>query len=173
MTESTDLKGREGVEKLKDMVEDIRVCLFGTDIIANQGATNRPMTAQEVDFEGNLWFFSGKSSDLNHEIEKNVHVQLCFSDVSKGSYLVVNGDAQVVHNQVKIDELWSPLVEVWFKEGKTDPNVSLIKVNTQQANYWDSEGNRMVNFVKLMVSAVTGKNTIESKHGTVKVLHSK
>ena len=172
MSEPTDLKGREGVEKLKEMVESIRVCLFGTNIIANLGATCRPMTAQEVDFEGNIWFFSDKNSDLNLEIEKNNPVQLFFTDVRKGSFLVINGEAQIVHNHAKIDDLWSPLIEVWFKEGKTDPNVSLIKVNTKLANYWDSEGNKMESFFNLVLTAVTGKNSIESNHGTLKVLHS-
>ncbi len=167
MENTTDLSGRDGVEKLKEMAEELKVCLFGTNLKTDEGSTCRPMTAQEVDFEGNIWFFSEKNSDINHEIEQNKHVQLYFSNAEKGSFLVVNGEAQIVHNRVKVDELWSSFVEIWFKEGKTDPNVSLIKVNTSVAHYWDSEGNRMVNFVKLLASAITGNNLIDSKQGTV------
>ena len=84
-------------------------------------------------------------------------------------YLTLNGNAEIIINSYKVDELWSPLVKIWFKEGKEDPNLSLIKVNTKDANYWDADGNKMVNFFKLIASAVTGKNLIDGNHGTLKV----
>ncbi len=166
---STNLRGKEGVEKLKALVEEIKICLFGTNLKADDGSTCRPMTAQEVDYEGNIWFFSAIDSDVNREIEQYKHVQLFFSNPDKNIYLTLNGDAEVVINPYKVDELWSPLVKVWFKEGKEDPSLSLIKVHTNKAHYWDADGNKMVNFFKLLASAVTGKNLIDSSYGTVKV----
>ena len=127
------------------------------------------MTAQEVDAEGNIWFFSAIDSDVNKEIAQYKQVQLFFSNPEKNIYLTLNGNAEIIINSYKVDELWSPLVKIWFKEGKEDPNLSLIKVNTKDANYWDADGNKMVNFFKLIASAVTGKNLIDGNHGTLKV----
>jgi general stress protein 26 len=35
--------------------------------------------------------------------------------------LVVNGDASITTDRAKIEELWTPAVEIWFKrKGKDD-----------------------------------------------------
>ena len=66
---TANLQASEGTEKLKDLVENIDICLFCTNLKTGDGATTRPMSAQEVDEEGNLWFFSDINSDKNREIK--------------------------------------------------------------------------------------------------------
>ena len=169
MEDKTNLTAREGVEKLKELVDDIKICLFCTHLKTNDGSTARPMATQEVDNEGNLWFFSGLDSDKNREIKQDNHVQLFFSDPSKSSYLVVNGEAQEVIDYGKFEKYWSPLVKIWFKEGKDDPNLSLIKVVPQSSYYWDVDGNRMINFLKMIASVATGTNLVNSEQGSITV----
>jgi general stress protein 26 len=154
---------------LREMVEDIKICLFCTHLKTNDGATTRPMTAQDVDDDGNIWFFSGKDSDKNAEILQDNHVQLFFSNPKSSSYLVVNGEAEINFNINKMEEIWSPLVKIWFKKGKEDPNLSLIKVNTKSAYYWDVEGSKMINFFKLLASVATGTTFIGGSQGNIKV----
>lgn len=167
MENRTNLTAREGVEKLKDLVDDIKICLFCTNLKTDDGSTSRPMVAQGVDDEGNLWFFSGLDSDKNREIKQDKHVQLFFSDPSKSSYLVVNGEAQEVVDHDKFEEYWSPLVKTWFKEGKDDPNLALIKITPRTTYYWDVDGNRMVNFLKMIASVATGTNLVTSEQGSI------
>jgi len=45
--------------------------------------------------QGNIWFFSLKSSDKNKAIVTDKNVQLVFSHPAKGSYLVLNGEAEI------------------------------------------------------------------------------
>ena len=97
-------------------------------------------------------------------------VQLFFSHPGKNSYLVVNGDAEIVIDQNKTEELWSPLVKTWFKDGKDDPNISIIKVNTQSAYYWDTAGNKMINFFKMLASVATGTTLVNPKEGSINIL---
>lgn len=167
MSNTNNLKAHEGVEKLKDLVDDIRICLFCTNLKTDDGSTSRPMSAQEVDEEGNLWFFSGIDSDKNKEVKQDKNVQLFFSDPSKSSYLVVNGEAEIVFDRDKIEEYWNPLVKTWFKEGKDDPNISLIKVVPHNSYYWDVDGNRMINFFKMIASVATGSNLVSAEQGTI------
>jgi general stress protein 26 len=169
MSNTTNLQAREGVEKLKKLVEEINICLFCTNLKTGDGATCRPMGAQEVDDEGNLWFFSDINSDKNREIKQDKKVQLFFAHPGKSSYMVVNGEAEIIVDRYKTDELWTPLVKAWFKEGKDDPNISIIKVNTQSAYYWDTDGNKMINFIKMVASAVTGTNLVHGKEGSINV----
>lgn len=159
MENNKNLTASEGLEKLKELVNAINICLFSTNLQKNDGATFRPMSAQEVDEDGNIWFFSGLDSDKNLEILKDNVVQLVFSDPSQSSYLIVNGMAEIVVDRHKIEELWSPTIKIWFEKGKEDPNISLIKVKTQTAFYWDTEGNKMINFFKHLASVATGSKS--------------
>jgi general stress protein 26 len=61
------------------------------------------------------------------------------------------------------------LLKTWFKEGKDDPSISIIKVTTKSAYYWDTEGNSMVNFFKMVASIATGKSLLNSKEGNIVV----
>jgi general stress protein 26 len=157
----------EHVEKLKELVEDINICLFCTHLKTADGATCRPMAAQEVDDEGNLWFFSEVNSDKNKEIAQDKHVQLFFAHPGKSSYLVVNGEAEVIIDREKTDALWSPMVKIWFSEGKDDPSLSLIKVSTKSAYYWDTENSTMINFIKMIATLATGEANPIGNHGEI------
>jgi general stress protein 26 len=159
----------EGIDKLKSLVKEINTCLFCTNLKTNDGATTRPMGVVHVCDEGNIWFFSEKNSEKNKEIEHDAIVQLFFAHPGKGSYMVVNGEASITINQQKIDELWTPVVSIWFKEGKNDPNVSLVKVRPTSAYFWDTDGNQMINFLKMAASVVTGKNLVSANEGEIKI----
>ena len=167
MNTEEKLAGQEGVEKIRKLVQEINICLFCTDLKTDDGATCRPMTALEVDDEGNLWFFSALSSEKNKAIEKDNQVQLFFAHPPKGSYMIVNGHAEISTDKQKIQDLWSPLQDIWFKGGKDDPELSVIKVTPKNAYFWDSEGNRMVNIFKMVVSVITGKNLIDGTEGSI------
>ena len=151
------------------MVKAIDICLFCTTLDQNDGATCRPMSAQEVDDEGNIWFFSNINSDKNLEIQQDSAVQLIFSHPGKNSYMIVNGAAEIFKDHKKIAELWSPILKIWFEKGKDDPDISLLKVSTKSAYYWDMDDNKMVNFFKFLASVATGSNLVTGVQGSIKV----
>jgi general stress protein 26 len=83
--------------------------------------------------------------------------------------MVVNGEAEIILDKMKIDELWTPIAKLWFKEGKNDPNISIIKVTPLKAYYWDTDGNRMINFLKMVTSVAIGTNLVRGKEGEITV----
>jgi len=165
MNNTENLINKDAIDKLKSLVDDIVVCLFCTDLKTNDGSTCRPMSAIKVCDQGNIWFFSEKSSDKNKAIKVDKNVQLFFSHPTKGSYLIVNGEAEVIIDKTKIEELWTPAAKIWFKEGKDDPNISIIKVTPSTAFYWDTDGSKMINFFKMVASVVTGADLVSGKQG--------
>jgi len=169
MGNTENLANQEGIKKLKELVDEINVCLFCTNLKIDDGATCRPMSAQKVCDEGNIWFFSDVSSDKNREIKQDKHVQLFFAHPGKSSYLIVNGEAEIIIDKQKTEELWSPLVKAWFKDGKEDANLSIIKVKPQSAYYWDIEGNKMINFLKIVSSIAIGTTLDLGKQGSIKI----
>jgi general stress protein 26 len=83
--------------------------------------------------------------------------------------MVVNGEAEIILEKAKIDELWTPVAKIWFKEGKDDPNISIIKVSPTNAYYWDTDGSRMINFLKMVASVATGTNLVTGNQGALKI----
>ena len=61
-----------------------------------------------------------------------------------------------------------PLVKAWFPGGITDPDLCLIKVKADEANYWDTENSKVGHILKIAVSAVTGKKLEEGIHGELR-----
>ena len=167
MDKETNLRGKKGIKKLRELVEEIKVCLFSTSVHQNEWGAVRPMTALEIDDQGNIWFLSDIDSVKNCDIQKNNMVQLYFAHPGKNSYLIVNGEAKIITNQSKINDLWSPVGSIWFKNGKEDKNITIIKVHIKNAYYWDVEGNKMVNCFKFISSVVTGENKMDTQKGSI------
>lgn len=92
-----------------------------------------------------------------------------FSNPAKNTYLTVIGNASIIIDRTKFDELWNPLLKIWFKGGIEDKNISLLKVETDIANYWDIKGGKMINFYKMIPAAITGTQVNETSHGTIKL----
>ena len=159
MGEVKNLTADNAVEKIREIAKDANICMFVTDL-ANLPLTGRPMATQEVDEEGNIWFMSDRNSDKNKQIENDDQVQLFYSHTNNYEYLSVFGKAKIVNNRSKNAELWTPMAKTWFKEGKDDPNISLIKVIPEDAYYWDTKNNKMVSLIKFAMGAIgiTPKN---------------
>ena len=163
-----NLSNQEGIDKIKELAKSIDMCLFCTNLKEGEGESTRPMSTQGIDDDGTLWFFSDKNSLKNDEIKKDKSTRLYYSDPSKSSFMVLNGDAEIVFDKEKTEALWSPHVKAWF-DGKDDPNLSLLKVTPKSAYYWDVEGNKMINFFKYLASIATGAKLIDAKEGNIKV----
>lgn len=133
------ITGQEARDKVFEMIKDIKFALM-TSYDAETGRLHsRPMTPQNLKtFDGTLWFFTGKDSEKTQELRENTISQLNFAANGKNDYVSISGRASVVHDQTKIDELWSEPMKAWFPEGKTDPNLTLIRFDAEEAEFWDS-----------------------------------
>jgi general stress protein 26 len=159
-----DLHQKEAIEKLKEIVEAANTCLFTTKL-EQVPLQTRPMSTQEVDNEGCLWFFSDEESHKNMEINQDDRVQLFYANPKGYEFLSIYGEAEILTDRAKIEELWSPMVKTWFQEGKDDPNLSIIKVTPLDAYYWDTKHNKMVSLLKIAASLVSGKTMDDGVEG--------
>lgn len=168
MGDTNNLHNEEGIKKIQDFVKDITTCMFCTKVTEMPFRT-RPMATLDVDDDGNLWFFSGKTSDKNDEIKNDDTVQLLYAKNSKSHFLIITGKAQTVKDPQKIDELWNSMAKTWFPDGKEDSNLSLIKITPQDAHYWDTQNGKMITLLKMAKSAVTGNPSDIGVEGKIKV----
>jgi general stress protein 26 len=165
-----NLEDQEAIEKLKTLVKHNSVCMFAT-FLTEIPMQVRPMSAQDVDDEGNLWFLSSKSSNKNFEIGEDSRVQLFFADADNSEYLSIYGHADVLRDQKKIEQIWSPMVKAWFQEGKNDPDLSVIKVTPEDITYWDTKNSKMISLLKIMTSVISDKTMDDGVEGKLKISH--
>jgi len=168
MGEVKNLISAEAIDKIKKIAMDADIALFTTNLSKLPLAT-RPMGTLDVDDEGNLWFLSKNDSDKNHDISHDNQVQLFYSNKGSAEYLSIYGRAQILTDHTKIEEYWTPLAKAWFKEGKDDPTITLLKVTPEDAYYWDTKENKLITLVKIAFSAVTGSNVDGGIEGKLKV----
>lgn len=130
---------------------------------------SHPMTNQQIDEDGVLWFFASDQSPLAHNIALNPEVNVSFVRHDESLYVSVSGQAEEIKDTRKIRQMWNPLVAAWFPEGEDDPHLSLIKVVVHGAEYWDTDSSRMLQLFKMAKAMVTGSppDLGPSAHGKV------
>jgi general stress protein 26 len=131
------------VAKLNELTKDIEFAML-TTIRPNGRLYSCPMAAAEVDSDGALWFFSGNNTEKVEAIKGDPRINLAYSDSGSQRYISITGNAEPVRDHVKAKELWKPLYNAWFPMGLQDPNLILLKVHLQAAEYWDEAAGRMV-----------------------------
>lgn len=156
-----NLHQQEAIKKLKELAESARFCMFCTNLTQLPNSS-RPMTIQECDDEGNLWFISSTESHKNLEINDDNRVQLYFMNNSNSEYLHIFGTASIYKDIGTIEDKWSALANAWFEEGKEDPKVSIIRVTPNETYYWDTKAGKFISMLTFVAAAVTGSKTDNS-----------
>ncbi|MEO5570652.1 MAG: pyridoxamine 5'-phosphate oxidase family protein [Bacteroidia bacterium] len=155
------------VEKLVEMVKDVRICMLITNEENNSHPSGRPMGVNKIDDDGTMWFFTKASSGKVDEIKESEKVSIAIANESSQNYLMIHGTATLVSDKNKMKELWSSIMKAWFPLGLDDPDMALIKVTPTQVNYWDNSSSKMVVLFNMLKAIVTGKEYAEGEHGTI------
>jgi general stress protein 26 len=163
-----NLTSQDAIDKLKELIKSESMCFFCTQL-TQQPITTRPMSTQKVDEQGNIWFMSSIKSNKNAEIKQNKEVQLLYANTSNYEFLSIFGTASISTDREKIHEMWTPFAKAWFKDGKDDADISLIKVTPNSAYYWDTKSNKMISMIQMIASIVTGSAPNDGVEGTLKV----
>lgn len=163
-TQETRLQDREAIEKLKELIEDVHICMF-TTMDENNELSSRPMFTTSVDEEGNVWFFTNEFSEKINEVSKDNIVHLIYSHPAKNTYLDVKGTCSLVIDRKKMEELWDPELKKWFPEGLEDPKICLVKVVTEKAHFWSHSSSRMRLLFHMIRSMTKGDKYKEDEKG--------
>jgi general stress protein 26 len=147
----------EAISKLGELIKEIDFAMFTT---VDQDGTlrSRPMSTQQVEFDGDLWFFTGASTDKVDEIQHDQQVNLAYADPKNQRYVSVSGSARLVRDQAKIKELWNPAYKAWFPKGLEDPDLALLQVSVSKAEYWDSPSSTVAHIIGFAKAIATGQS---------------
>ena len=143
--------------KLHEIVKAVDICML-TTVDERGDLHSRPMSNnRDVEFDGDLWFFTYGSSHKVDEVGRVPQVNASFADVSAQLYASLTGHAEVVRDPAKIEELWKPELRAWFPEGVDTPDIALLKVTVERAEYWDGSQSFVAHAVGLISSLISGK----------------
>ncbi|WP_410770332.1 pyridoxamine 5'-phosphate oxidase family protein [Fontibacillus sp. BL9] len=140
---------QEAIEKVRDLIKGIDTAMLTT--VTGEGLVSRPMKTQEVEFDGDLWFLTKKDTNKYREILQNPTVNVAYVDKS---YVSIRGEAELVQSPDKVREFWNVAYEKLLETSSDDPNLVLIKVKADTAEYWET-GNP-VKMVMRLFSKLTG-----------------
>ncbi len=98
----------------------------------------RPMTIAEVCEDADVWFVTSIDDAKSEEIRNDANV--CVSLQKGQKYASLSGKAELVQDRERLHELWNEAWKVWYPGGPDSPQVTLLKVNATQGEYWDVSG---------------------------------
>lgn len=158
---------QDDINKLAEIIKGIRFAML-TTVDEDGSLRSRPMTAQDVEFDGSLWFFT--RSDAPKVAEANDHrkVNVSFSDPGASKFVSASGTAVLVRDREKIRQYWKPVYKTFFPQGLDDPELALLRIDVESAEYWDAPGTKlgqMFNFVRARLTHDPGKLGRHAKVG--------
>ncbi len=130
-----------------EIAQDARFCLV-TSTGGDGSLHARPMTPQQVSDDLEAWFFISRSSDQAADIVARPRVNLSFDGGS--DWLSVAGTATIVDERRLVTEMWHPVVESWFPDGPEHPDVVLLRVDAESAEYWKEPGGRVTSLLSYL-----------------------
>lgn len=160
------------IEKLYGLLRDFSTVMLVT---MNDGECHaRPMAVAHVDEDTNIWLFTSRDSAKVREIKADKRVQVLGQE-GWTNCVVLAGHAQVVEDSAKIREMWKSAFKVWFPGGVEDPDIVLLHIKGERAEYWDNTGMNRFSYLYQTIKAVATGTTPEiregDQHGNVALAH--
>ena len=162
------MSDQEHIAKIQEIIKDVKFAMMST---ANKKGDIHawPMTTNKADVAAKeIWFIGDKTSDVVKDIQNDARIGLTYATQDEKNYVSISGNAELSTDKDKLDELWSPVYNAFFAEGKKDENVQLIKVVPHGAECWIS-GSSVVNMFKMATAAVQEGKTAEDMGETFSV----
>ena len=121
--------------KVWELIKDAHTALLIT--VDEDGALQaRPMGCLQKQFDGTLWFLTFRQSLKLRQIRDDDRVLVAYVKPEKYEYVAISGRAKIVEDKQKLKELWFEGLRVWFPKGPDDPELALLAIEVEKADYW-------------------------------------
>lgn len=164
-----NLQGSEALTKLRELVDKIDIGMLCTYPGDDGYVHSVPMSRQEIDEQGNIWYLFSANSETYKNLQRDKKISILFAHVGDYNFLSINGIATISRDEARIDKYWNKFVEAWFEKGKDDPNIRVLKVNVEDAQYWDNKTNKLFTLIKVAASAISGSKLDIGRSGDLDI----
>ncbi len=166
MSDKAEHVGRDdGIEKITKLIQKAQIAMLITTT-PEGWMRSRPMGTQRESFDGNLWFFTHASEPKVQEIQQHPQVNVSFANPDDNEYVSLSGPASLVNDRAKMEQLWQKPLETWFPKGLDDPDLALLKLEVEHAEYWDQNAGLIEIAAGFVKSKVTGEES-SAGYGTM------
>ena len=99
-----------------------------------------PMKGHVVEGERPIWFLCKRDAQLATELQGGSHAAMAVV-ISEDHHLhaCVGGALSAERDQARIDQLWNSVADAWLPEGRTSPDVILLRLDPSDAEVWLSD----------------------------------
>jgi general stress protein 26 len=169
------MKRKSGTNWIQDLSH--RIAPIGTAMLTTwngQTMHSRPMITTGMDEKGELWFFTSVHSVKVDDIKKGAVVNVSYADPDEQVFVSITGIARITYDRERIDELWRPVFNTWFENGREDPSLVLLNIRISHAEYWDASEYKMRNMLSAFGSLLKGDAVqVTSEHQRIDLEQSK
>ena len=157
-------------EKLWHLIKEMKFAMF-THRHADGQLHAHPLTTQNrsLDENGLLYFFVSRKSEVGQRVQADSNVCVTYGDPGKDTWVSISGTARVNDDKAEKERLYNPIVKAWFPGGVDDPDLELVEVKINHAEYWDIHESKMTQLLKMATAAVTGTPPKLGDHREVKM----
>ena len=133
---STDINDRIAVERrLWDEVERHQIGMLG---LVGETSHFQPMTAFIDRDAERIWFFTRADTDLVHQVGGAHQAMFVFQQADLQA--CIGGELAVDHDTGRLAKYWNAVIAAWHPEGRDDPNLTMLRLDCQDAQVWISQG---------------------------------
>jgi general stress protein 26 len=157
-------------DRLWDMIKDIRFGML-THRHPEGGLHAHPLTTQnkELGPKAVLYFFVSKKTEVGQRLRADGNVGVTYANPDKDVWVSISGTARISEDKDAIQRLFNPMAKAWFPGGPTDPDLELVEVHIDHAEYWDVKESKPTQLFKMAAAAVSGKRPQMGEHKEVSI----
>ena len=144
----------DSLEKLDKLIRGIDIAMLTTRL-GDGRLLSRPLRMQELDAQGALWFITDRNSHKAEEVRLQPQVNASFASPEHNTYVSIAGRAAVIFDKARLVQLWNPAMSVFYPKGIDDPDLCLLRVQAESAEYWDGPGGLVGQALYLALTAIT------------------
>jgi Uncharacterized stress protein (general stress protein 26) len=110
----------------------------------------QPMHAVFEEAHGPLWFFTATDNGLVQGLNQSDRAMAHY--VAKGHELfaTIHGTLSVERSREVIDRFWNSHIAQWYKGGRDDPRLCVLRLDTESATIWLNESNITAGIQRLL-----------------------
>jgi general stress protein 26 len=130
-------------KKLWTALDDSPFMMLGLEGV--EDSRTRPMTAQidrqdrDKEDGGPIYFFASKTDGVGADIGQGHRAVAAYSAKDHKLFAHVHGTLVPSDDRAVIDRLWNPFIASWYKDGKDDADLLLLRFDTERAEVWEAD----------------------------------
>ena len=116
-----------------------------------------------------LYFFVSRRTELGQRLLADSNVCVNYADPQEDVYVCISGQAMINDDLAAKRRLFNALAKAWFPGGADDPDLELVEVAIEHAEYWNVKESKTTQLLKVATAAVSGHQPEIGEHRELNV----